>query len=137
MKFRPFSETKYVWIIILILTIIAIVFKSVYRHYIYTNQINDFGIADSSPNFFAGLIIVFTYYIQPQKLTLRKYALFSLIGLIGYELVQGSIFKTNIFDFKDLIFSIIGTLLGYLFCIKLSSSSILGFQNTAGSNEIT
>lgn len=57
MKFRSFSDTKYLWLVIVLLSIIAILFKSIYREYIYSNEINDFGIADSSPNFFCK-----TYY---------------------------------------------------------------------------
>ncbi|SIT09494.1 hypothetical protein SAMN05421786_105141 [Chryseobacterium ureilyticum] len=114
MKFRALSQTKYLWIILILLSIIAILFKSTYRQYVYTNHINDFGIADSSPNFFAGLILVFFYFIQEQKMTFGKHALFTVIGLIGYELIQGSIFKNNIFDYKDIIASILGAATAYL-----------------------
>ncbi|MDR2284472.1 MAG: hypothetical protein LBE37_14735 [Sphingobacterium sp.] len=116
MKFRPFSETKYLWVVLVLLAIIAILFKSIYRGYIYSNQINDFGIADSSPNFFAGLIIVLLYYIQYQKVSLKVHALFVAIGLVGYELIQGSVFKSNVFDYKDILASIIGVAVGYLIC---------------------
>lgn len=118
MKFRPFRETKYIWILILLLSIIAILFKSIYRQYIYANQINDFGIADASPNFFSGLIFVLLYFVQYQKMSLKKHALFVLIGLVGYELIQGSLFKSNVFDLKDIIASILGTLISYLLCLK-------------------
>lgn len=116
MKFRSFSDTKYLWLVIVLLSIIAILFKSIYREYIYSNEINDFGIADSSPNFFAGLIIILFYYVQYQKVSLKVYALFAAIGLIGYELIQGSVFKSNIFDYKDILASIIGVTMGYIIC---------------------
>jgi len=130
MKLRPFSETKYVWIIVVLLTIIAILFKSVYRGYIYINHINDFGIADSSPNFFAGLIIVFTYFIQAQKESLLKYSIFTLVGLVGYELIQGSVFRNNVFDLKDIIASVLGVFIGYLCCLKLNLTSLVGLKKT-------
>lgn len=124
MKFRPFSDTKYLWVVMVLLAIIAVLFKSIYRQYVYSNQINDFGIADSSPNFFAGLIIVFFYYIQYQKVSLKVHALFGAIGLVGYELVQGSVFKNNVFDYKDILASIIGVVVGYLICSKFKTGAL-------------
>ncbi|MGJ1498383.1 hypothetical protein ACR79R_13795 [Sphingobacterium spiritivorum] len=121
MKFKSLSQTKYVWIIIILLSIVAIIFKSSYRQYIYANQINDFGIADASPNFFAGLILVIFYFTQHQKITLQKHALFTEIGLIGYELIQGTVFKNNYFDYKDIIASILGAFAGYLVCSGFKS----------------
>ena len=123
MKFRPLSETKFLWLTIILLSIIAILLKSTYRQYVYANQINDFGIADSSPNFFAGLIILLLYYTQTQKMSLKKYALFAIIGLVGYELIQGSVFKNNFFDYKDIVASILGVGIGYFVSIKLKLNS--------------
>ncbi len=125
MKLKPFSQSKYSWIVIVLLSVVAILFKSMYREYIYANHINDFGVADSSPNFFAGLIIVLLYFVQEQKITLQKHALFATVGLVGYELIQGSVFKNNIFDYKDIIASILGAFIGYLICSRFKSSSIL------------
>ncbi|MGC4232097.1 MAG: hypothetical protein QM594_03740 [Niabella sp.] len=124
MKFKPLSETKYLWITILLLSIIAIVLKSVYRQYIYANQINDYGIADASPNFFAGFIIVFLYFTQYQKSTLKKHTMFTIAGLVGYELIQGSIFKNNFFDYKDIFASILGAFIGYLIGSKFKPGAI-------------
>lgn len=128
MKFRPLTETKYIWVIIIMLSVIAIFFKSTYRTYIYSNKINDYGIADSSPNFFAGLIIVFLYFIQYQKNSLKKHTVFVVIGLVGYELIQGSIFKNNIFDFKDIIASILGAVIGYIISSKFKIGENTGFS---------
>ena len=121
MKLRPLSQTKYLWMLIILLSIIALIFKSTYRQYIYANQINDYGIADSSPNFFAGLIIVLLYFVQDHKTTLQKHALFAALGLVGYELIQGSVFKNNVFDYKDIIASILGAVIGYFICSKLKT----------------
>lgn len=123
MKFRSFAETKYLWVIIAVLTIIAIILKSVYRQYIYTYQIDDFGIADSSPNFFAGIIILLMYFTQVQKMSLIRHALFVIIGLVGYELIQGSVFKNNVFDYKDIFASILGVGIGYICVLKFKLSS--------------
>lgn len=123
MKFRSFAETKYLWVIIAVLTIIAIILKSVYRQYIYTYQIDDFGIADSSPNFFAGIIILLMYFTQVQKMSLIRHALFVIIGLVGYELIQGSVFKNNVFDYKDIFASILGVGIGYICVLKFKRSS--------------
>lgn len=130
MKFRPLKQTKYLWMFIILLSIIAIVFKSSYREYIYANDINDFGVADSSPNFFAGLIIVLLYFVQEQKTTLLKHAVFAALGLVGYELIQGSVFKNNVFDYKDILASILGAFIGYLICSKFKSAPIFNFSRT-------
>lgn len=125
MKFRSLSETKYVWLILILLSIVAIILKSIYRQYIYANQINDYGIADASPNFFAGLIIVFFYFTQFQKITLKRHAIFAAAGLVGYELIQGSIFKHNYFDYKDILASMLGAFIGYIICSAYKSGSVL------------
>jgi hypothetical protein len=132
MKFKPFSETKYLWMTIVVLSIIAILVKSVYRAYIYENQINDFGFADASPNFFAGLIIMLFYYTQITETTFKKYAWGALLGLIGYELLQGGIFKGTIFDVKDIIASILGVGVSFLICTKLNFNSIFNGDKQMG-----
>lgn len=124
MKFNSFSKTKYLWLTIVVLSIIAIILKSTYRQYVYANQINDFGVADSSPNFFAGLITVLLYFTQNQKMSLKKYTLFAIIGLVGYELIQGSVFKNNFFDYKDIFASIFGVGVGYFAGLKLKTNPI-------------
>lgn len=134
MKFKPLSQTKYLWMLIILLSIIAIIFKSTYRQYIYVNHINDYGLADSSPNFFAGLIIVLLYFVQEQKTTLQKHALFAAVGLVGYELIQGSVFKNNIFDYKDIIASILGAFIGYLICSRFKSGWILISEKVLNEN---
>jgi hypothetical protein len=127
MKFISLKESKYVWVIIITLTIIAILFKSVYRQYITENNIEDFGISDTSPNFFAGLIIMFFYFTQNvyDKNKFIKNVFFALVGLIGYELAQGNILTYRTFDFGDIIASIIGVILGYFLCIELNNRTIL------------
>lgn len=132
MKFRPFAETKYILLLIILLSIIAILFKSIYRLYIYANQINDFGIADSSTNFFAGLIITFMYFVQFQNYSLKKHTVFVIVGLVGYELIQGTLFKNNVFDYKDIIASILGALIGYVICVKMKSLSVLNYKHVKG-----
>lgn len=128
MKFISLKESKYVWLIIIALTIVAILFKSIYRQYITENNIKDFGISDTSPNFFAGLIIVFFYFTQSvyEKNKFIKYSfIFTLVGLIGYELVQGNILTYRTFDFGDIIASILGVTMGYFLCVELNNRTKL------------
>ncbi len=113
MKFRPFKETKYIWAFLFLLSGLAIIFKSSYRTYIYAHQINDFGIADASPNFFAGLIITLLFFIQFQSMTFQKHAIYAAIGLIAYEVIQGNIFQSNYFDAKDIVATVLGVAVGY------------------------
>ncbi len=131
MKFRSLSQTKYLWIVILLLSIIAIVLKSTYRQYIYANKINDYGIADSSPNFFAGLILVFFYFTQQQKINLKIHAIFTVVGLVGYELIQGNVFKHNYFDYKDILASILGGVIGYIIGSKYKSGPIFNYSEVS------
>jgi hypothetical protein len=128
MNFMSLKESKYVWLIIIALTIIAILFKSFYRQYITENNIRDFGISDTSPNFFAGLIIVFVYFTQSiydKNKFIKHSFFFTLVGLIGYELVQGNVLTYRTFDFGDIIASIIGVILGYFLCIELNNRTTL------------
>jgi hypothetical protein len=128
MKFISLKESKFVWLIIITLTIIAILFKSVYRQYITENNINDFGISDTSPNFFAGLIIVVVYFTQSvydKNKFIKHCFFFTLLGLIGYELVQGNFLAYRTFDFGDIVASIIGVLFGYFLCTQLNNKTTL------------
>ncbi len=113
---------------IILLSVIAILLKSVYREYVYANQINDLGVADSSPNFFAGLITMLFYFTQDQKMPFKKYAIWAIVGLVGYELIQGSVFKDNFFDYKDILASIMGVGVGYFIGLKSKLNYVIAGQ---------
>ena len=83
--------------------------RNIYRPYIYSNNIDDFGIADSIGN--SGGIVVqlfFTLAIlnSPGKKVFRVIG-FIVIGYIVYEILQPYL-PRGVFDWKD----IYGTLFG-------------------------
>jgi len=95
--------------------------RNIYRPYIYTNNIDDYGIADSIGN--SGGIIVqifFTLAIlnSPRKKVLRVIG-FIVIGYIVYEILQPYL-PRGVFDWKDIYGTIIGGVLSLfiLFFIK-------------------
>jgi hypothetical protein len=95
--------------------------RNIYRPYIYTNNIDDYGIADSIGN--SGGIIVqifFTLAIlnSPKKKVFRVIG-FIVIGYILYEVLQPYL-PRGVFDWKDIYGTIIGGLISIfiLFFIK-------------------
>jgi len=95
--------------------------RNIYRPYIYTNNIDDYGIADSIGN--SGGIIVqifFTLAIlnSPRKKVLRVIG-FIVIGYIVYEILQPYL-PRGVFDWKDIYGTIIGGVISLfiLFFIK-------------------
>ena len=83
--------------------------RNIYRPYIYTNNIDDYGIADSIGN--SGGIIVQIFFMlailnSPRKKVLRVIG-FIVIGYIVYEILQPYL-PRGVFDWKD----IYGTLIG-------------------------
>lgn len=100
----------------IIYLIVAVVFffltefgRYVYRPFIYSNEINDFGIADSIGN--SGGIIVQIFFSLAILNSNRKKAwrviCFIIVGYIIYEVLQPYL-PRGIFDWQD----IYGTLIG-------------------------
>lgn len=83
--------------------------RNIYRPFIYTNNIDDYGIADSIGN--SGGIIVQLFFSLAILNSRRKKVLhlfgFIVIGYILYEILQPYLPK-GVFDWKD----IYGTLIG-------------------------
>ena len=95
--------------------------RNIYRPYIYTNNIDDYGIADSIGN--SGGIIVQIFFMlailnSPRKKVLRVIG-FIVIGYIVYEILQPYL-PRGVFDWKDIYGTIIGGVLSLfiLFFIK-------------------
>ena len=86
-----------------------------YRPYIYENNLNDFGIADSIGNLGGIIVQIFfglTLINSTEKKGLRIIAFF-VIGYIIYEIAQ-AILPKGIFDWKDIYGTIIGGIIGML-----------------------
>ena len=90
--------------------------RYVYRPFVRSNGIQDFGLADSIGNL--GGIIVQIFFvcavINPEKNQSYRWAAFLSAGYIVYEFVQPYLPK-GVFDWKD----IFGTLIGFVISLIL------------------
>lgn len=118
----PTIKRKIYIIPLLITSLIFLILRLPYRDYIYEHGIFDYYIADTAPNFLAALLFIFM-----ERLT-SKYedgllfiALVALSGLIGYEVLIQPYLSPQSFDVKDIIASIIGTIIGFLIAMRLEN----------------
>ena len=106
--------------------------RFVYRPYIYENNINDFGIADSIGN--SGGIVVQIFFglaliNSPFKKGFRLIGLF-VVGYILYEILQ-PILPKGTFDWLDIYGTLIGGVIGlilYLLIHKLIKQNSVVFK---------
>ncbi|MBR8537518.1 hypothetical protein KDU71_18255 [Carboxylicivirga sediminis] len=86
--------------------------RYIYRPFIYANNINDFGIADSMGN--SGGIIVQIFFglmlVNPTKTKGLRLIGFFVIGYVLYEVAQ-LILPKGVFDWKDIYATLIGGLI--------------------------
>ena len=94
--------------------------RYIYRPFIYENNINDFGLADSMGNL-GGIIVQIFFGLalinSTKKKGLRIISVF-VIGYILYEVIQ-PILPKGVFDWKDIYGTIIGGLIGLLMFILM------------------
>ncbi|MFC2101509.1 VanZ family protein [Bacteroidota bacterium] len=89
--------------------------RYIYRPFIYENNINDYGIADSMGNLGGIIVQVFfalAIFNSTRTKGLRLIAFF-ILGYILYEIAQTFLPK-GVFDWKDIYGTIIGGLIGLL-----------------------
>jgi len=90
--------------------------RYIYRPYIYENNINDFGIADSMGNL-GGIVVQIFFglsFFNPGKKKGIYLITFFVVGYIVYEILQPYLPKGT-FDWRD----IYGTLIGAVFSLLL------------------
>ena len=94
--------------------------RNIYRPFIYANNINDYGIADSIGN--SGGIIVQIFFTlavinSPRK---KVYNVFILLigGYILYEIVQPYL-PRGVFDWKDVFGTLIGGIIAFIIFLIL------------------
>ena len=87
--------------------------RNIYRPFIYNNNINDFGIADSIGNLGGIIAQIFLGFLifNPLKNKGFRLILFYIIGYILYEIIQ-PILPRGVFDWKDIYGTIIGGVIG-------------------------
>lgn len=87
-----------------------LVVGTLYRNYIYSNNIMDLGIADIHPNIFSVIIASFIfmgYSKEESELNEIKIILAVTTGFIIYEFIQLTPL-IGVFDIKDLMGTVIG-----------------------------
>ena len=106
--------------------------RYVYRPYIYENNINDLGIADSMGN--SGGIIVQIFFgltlINSTKKKGLRLILFFVVGYIIYEVAQ-LVLPKGTFDWQDIYGTLIGGLVGmalFLFVHKVIKNNRTLYQ---------
>ena len=94
--------------------------RYIYRPFIYENNINDYGIADSMGNL--GGIIVQIFFgltiFNSTRIKGLRLIVFFILGYILYEIAQLFLPK-GVFDWKDIYGTIIGGLIGLLLFLLL------------------
>ena len=103
--------------------LIAIIFffiteagRNIYRPFIYNNEINDFGIADSIGNLGGIIVQIFASLtlLNSPGIKAIRIIVFVIAGYIIYEILQ-PILPKGVFDWKD----IYGTFLGGIVALMI------------------
>ena len=95
----------------------------IYRPWAYANQINDYGVADSSVSFFGTITAIFFCYSLEKNLDYNfKFLVMDGLGCIIYEILQ-PYFELGIFDIKDIVAIFLGVFVTHYICIFLRRTS--------------
>ena len=113
LSFKTIDTFRITYFITFITTfILTEIGRYIYRPYIYSNNIDDFGIADSMGN--SGGIIVQIFFgltlLNPPKNKAPRIIVFLTFGYIVYEILQ-SILPKGTFDWLDIYGTLIGGVL--------------------------
>lgn len=96
--------------------VLFLFFRIPYRTFIYERDYFDFYIADTSPNFFSVLVLVFYFkWSSKEKLNNFFICLSVGLGLVIYEYLQNFLSAQTV-DYKDVIASLFGFLISYYIC---------------------
>jgi glycopeptide antibiotics resistance protein len=115
-KIRTIDTYRIIYFVIFLISFgLTEIGRYMYRPFIYENNINDYGIADSMGN--SGGIIVQLFFglliFNSSKIKGLRLISFFIIGYIFYEIAQLFLPK-GVFDWKDIYGTIIGGLIGFL-----------------------
>ncbi len=113
-SFKTIDTFRITYFVVFILTfVLTEIGRYVYRPYIYSNNIGDFGIADSIGN--SGGIIVQIFFgltiLNPPKSKAFRLIIFLTFGYVVYEILQPLLPKGT-FDWLDIYGTLIGGALG-------------------------
>lgn len=115
-KFLTWNRLRGAYVLVFLLSfVITELGREIYRPYIYTTGLNDFGIADTMGNHLGAVTLVF--FILAVMNATRQEALIVIatvtIGYVGYEFVQ-QFLPGSVVDPKDMVASIFGGALSLL-----------------------
>jgi hypothetical protein len=119
---KTIDSTRIIYFVIAVLFFfLTEIGRNIYRPFIYANNIDDYGIADSIGN--SGGIIVQIFFMlailnSPRKKIFRVIG-FVVIGYILYEILQPYL-PRGVFDWKDIYGTLIGGVISLfvLFILK-------------------
>lgn len=108
---------KKVFFILCICLIYNTTVNTFYRPYIYSNKINDFGLADIGNNITFIPAVYFLYFLLKNQFIFSKYKdiVFHFCILITVEIMSAFIPHIGTFDIKDIFGLLFGTLILYFF----------------------
>lgn len=121
---RTIDTKRIVYLITAILSFFGTEFgRFIYRPYIYENNINDFGLADSVGNWGGIIVQIFIglALLNPNFIKGFRLVGFLVAGYIVYEFLQ-PILPKGTFDWQDIYGTLIGGVIGlvlYLIIYKL------------------
>ena len=115
-KFLTWNRLRSAYVLVFLLSfVLTELGREIYRPYIYTHGLNDFGIADTMGNHLGAVTLVF--FILAVMNATRQEALIVIatvtIGYVGYEFVQ-QFLPGSVVDPKDMVASIVGGILSFL-----------------------
>lgn len=114
--FKP-NKIRIIFLIIAIGAYIITEFgRYIYRPFVNSNRIQDYGLADSIGNLGGIIVQIFLVcaVVNPNKIQSYRWAAFLSLGYIVYEFLQ-PYFPKGVFDWND----IYGTLIGLIISIIL------------------
>ena len=120
-KIRTIDTFRILYFVTFLITfLLTEIGRYIYRPFIYENNINDYGIADSMGNL-GGIIVQIFFGLTLLNSTKKKgfrIISFLVLGYILYEIAQLYLPK-GVFDWKDIYGTIIGGLIGLLLFLLL------------------
>jgi len=111
-------------------TVLGFLSKLVYRKYILSHHIADFGLSDSLPSFFYVVGISYAglfYYQMKRRATTPGTIVIASIATIVYETEQ-FLFHSGSFDMKDIIATLLGATIAYFLYIAARSKYAVNTQ---------
>jgi hypothetical protein len=97
--------------------------RYIYRPWVYENNVNDMGLADSMGNF-GGIIVQSFFGLAVLNSSMRKglrLIVFFILGYIVYEFLQPLLPK-GVFDWRDIFGTLIGGVLGMVLFLIMHRS---------------